>query len=427
MDQILNFGIFLTIIVEYISFFYIIFRKDFNTNSKKKVIGVIIVVILLLVGSFGKWEIAYLLLIGLISSALMAYLILEISFLDTIKLWLVAFPTLSILESIVGYIITVVLTVGAIEETIVYTMCIIAGLWLYYGVLGHRLDKEIFQMPGHIWIAISGVMFLLVGMISYFTYVLSELIHTKGGSIGLVLVTTGGFAIFVLNYVMLYYFNVNQKYRLQTEMLEQYNEQQREYFEQLLQKEQSTMQFRHDIISDLLQMQSFCEKNEYEGMERYLSEMLKDISVISKENYDVGNEIINTMLNSYFNPIKASCAIQIKGYVNNELNISQRDLCVVVSNLIKNATEAIEDCPNDSKKIVFEVRQGKQFLYIKVKNTIQWKKSFFKNNLPITTKKNKREHGFGLKNVVSVAEKYNGSYKYKIDNDYYTAEVQLQV
>lgn len=53
---------------------------------------------------------------------------------------------------------------------------------------------------------------------------------------------------------MIYYFNSQQRFQLENKMLEKYNEQQREYFEQLLEKEQKTKQFRHDIIAELVEI-----------------------------------------------------------------------------------------------------------------------------------------------------------------------------
>jgi sensor histidine kinase regulating citrate/malate metabolism len=174
-------------------------------------------------------------------------------------------------------------------------------------------------------------------------------------------------------------------------------------------------------------MQNFCKKKEYDDLEKYLSEMLDDISGISKNDYNVGNEIINTVINHYFHPIRESCKIKVSGFVDDEINIEQRDLCIVISNLVKNAVESMEKCQGDEKGIVFEVKQGKQFLHIVVKNTVDSKKLVLKNNLPVTTKKNKMMHGIGLKNIAKVAEKYCGKYSYTIEDGYYIAEVHLQI
>lgn len=427
MSQAINVLILIVIIIEYVSFFYTIMRKKLRACSRNRTIEGGMVLLFLFFISFRDWDRVRLLWLGLFVSVVVVYLLYEISLKEIIKLYFVAFPALSILESVVGYLLEVTIGLGETQRIIAYMVCIIAGLWVYYGILGRKLDREAFQMSEWIWAIISGVMFLLEGMLSYFTYVLMEISRMPQRNMGLLLLTTGGFAIFVLIYVMLYYFNIKQKYQLQSDMLEQYNEQQREYFEELLQKEQATRQFRHDVISDLLQIQNFCEKDENQKAQEYINEMLQEITNIGKKGYDVGNEIINTILNSYFTPIEKICDIKVKGFADDEIAVSQRDLCVVVSNLIKNAAEAVKQCSKESKKIVVEVSQGKQFLHIKVKNTVNTENLYIKDKLPVTSKENKEVHGLGIKNIIMTAEKYNGCYKYKLEEGCYIAEVYLEI
>ena len=427
MSQVTNVLILVVIIIEYISFFYTIMRKKLRTCSRNRTIEGGMVLLFLFFISFRDLNRVRLLLLGLFVSVIVVYLLYEISLKEIIKLYFVAFPALAILESVVGYLLEVTIGLGETQRIIAYMVCIIVGLWVYYGILGRKLDREAFQMSEWIWAIISGVMFLLEGMLSYFTYVLTEISGMPQRNMGLLLLTTGGFAIFVLIYVMLYYFNIKQKYQLQSDMLEQYNEQQREYFEELLQKEQATRRFRHDVISDLLQIQNFCEKDECQKAQEYINEMLQEITNVGKRGYDVGNEIINTILNSYFAPIEKICNIKVKGFADDEIAVSQRDLCVVVSNLIKNAVEAVKQCSKESKEIVVEVSQGKQFLHIKVKNTINTENLYIKDKLPVTSKENKEVHGLGIKNIIMTAEKYNGCYKYKLEEGCYIAEVYLEI
>lgn len=49
------------------------------------------------------------------------------------------------------------------------------------------------------------------------------------------------------------------------------------------------------------------------------------------------------------------------------------------------------------------------------------------NKLPVTSKANKKVHGFGIKNIKMIAEKYNGCYKYEVEERYYIAEVYLEI
>ena len=163
-------------------------------------------------------------------------------------------------------------------------------------------------------------------------------------------------------------------------------------------------------------------------MENYLDEMLGEITSISSRQYDVGNEIVNTMLNYYLQPIKNKSNVVVKGYMNDELRITQRDLCIIVSNLLKNAVEAMEnDNQNEVKKVLYEVSQGKNSIYMRVENTTIIDVIRGENGIPKTTKANKEEHGIGLKNVMSVVEKYHGTYKNFVENNVYIVEIMLEI
>ena len=155
--------------------------------------------------------------------------------------------------------------------------------------------------------------------------------------------------------------------------------------------------------------------------------MLMGISQISKASYDVRNEIINTVLNYYLIPLKSNTSIKIKGFISNELNISMRDLCIISSNIINNAADALEGCSDNTREIKVEVRQGESFVLMKVKNTIMGKNIILANGIPITNKSDSELHGFGIKNIISAVEKYDGRYSYRIENSYYIAEVYLKI
>ncbi len=51
-------------------------------------------------------------------------------------------------------------------------------------------------------------------------------------------------------------------------ILEQYNEQQEEYYRNMLERETSTKQFRHDIINNLMQLQSFSKAGAYNKLNK---------------------------------------------------------------------------------------------------------------------------------------------------------------
>lgn len=427
MEILVNIIFLLLLITEYVSFFYTVLQRELREFSKKQMIWIVGVLACVAALGFGEWSMISLYVTGVLLSTGTIYLIFEVPFINVVKCCITAYLALSILENVVVFILGMAADFGEKENGIICLGCIIALLWLYYALWGRKLDKDALYLTGRVWMIVSGVMLLTFGLISYFTYILTEVTGTRKESAGVILITAGGLAIFILIYAMIYYFNTKEKYQTQRDLLEQYSEQQKQYFEDLLKKEQDTRQFRHDITAHLLQIQNFCEKGDHKAAEQYIRELLDEITLINRKGYHVGNDIIDTLLNTYLSPLASECRIKVKGYAGPETGISRADLCVIVSNLLKNAAEAVGRCTREQKEIIFEVNRGKQFLSIKVKNTADPEKISIRDGYPVTGKNDKRLHGLGIRNVKAVAASYNGSYQYCIENGYYIAEVLLQM
>ena len=95
------------------------------------------------------------------------------------------------------------------------------------------------------------------------------------------------------------------------------------------------------------------QKGLCEEESQYIKELLDEISLINQKGYSVGNDIIDTILTNYLTPISSTCTIKVTGYMDQELNISRKDLCVIVSNLVKNAVEAINNNTCTTSKTIF--------------------------------------------------------------------------
>ena len=149
------------------------------------------------------------------------------------------------------------------------------------------------------------------------------------------------------------------------------------------------------------------------------------IEDISKRNYDVGNDIVNTIINYYFRFIEGNCDIRVEGYIGEDVAIEQRDLCTITANLIKNAVEAVSQL--EWGDIVFMVNRGKKYLSINVENSFTGECVIDKAKMPKTTKKEKKNHGMGLKNVKEIVQKYEGEYNIDIKEGRFIVEVSLKI
>lgn len=418
--------LFLLINIEYVSFYYVFGGKRANIKYDWKLLVTLCISVLLLVLSIGIGNLDILCVPAIISGVLINSQIYRLRVSETIKLVLVSFPLLSILESFFEFILMYGVKLEPEYVNIVYTVVVVAIIWTYYWTIGRRIDRDAFLLPGKMSLVVAAALFAIEAMISYFTFVLVDVLQIDGEMIGLGIVIASGVVIVVLILLMIYYFNVQNKYQIENSILERFNEQQREYFEQLLEKEQRTRQFRHDIIAELIQIKNYEDRKEYEKLGSYLDEMLSDISSISKYDYDVGNEIVNTILNYYLLPIKDKCKIEVKGYISDSLDIARRDLCILVSNLVKNAVEAVEQVSDKEKYIFFEIKSGNIFLQINMRNTCAEHTGITKAGEIYTTKVDKINHGLGIKNIENTLRRYEGYAEYKIEDNCFVSEIMVK-
>jgi sensor histidine kinase regulating citrate/malate metabolism len=153
--------------------------------------------------------------------------------------------------------------------------------------------------------------------------------------------------------------------------------------------------------------------------------MLGTVEEISHSTYDVGNDIVNTVINYYFQPLRERCHIEVSGYMSEKSSIEERDLCVLSANLMKNAAERAGKMKDGEIKV--SIKEGKKYLCLQVKNSFEGEVYFDKKGLPITTKPDKRNHGIGTRNIAEVVEKNGGTYQAEAKDGMYAVEIYLKL
>ncbi len=414
-------------ILEYVSFYIVVFGRRVQVNGKR-IFGCCLSAFVLLLACLGwqEWLFDYRRIWLLFICILVLFFLFPMPFRENGKLFLASFAALALMEGILDCIVMVFGNFEPIVEMDIYAAGMLVLLWGYYILFARKGIRDIFGMSARFKVVAAVMVYILALMMNFISWFLIESSFGSGLKYLGLFVACGSIASCILLFALIYYFNGTQNYSMQIQILEKQNEQQREYFEQLLIKEQDTRQFRHDLIAELLELKNYSEKGEYGKLDDYLVEMLGDISSISKRQYDVGNDIVNTIINYYFLPIRESYDIKIRGYMDEEHFVSQRDLCILVSNLVRNAVEAVENMQNPAGEILFETQQGKRTLNIRVENTLE-KEIRFKNGFPISTKADKNNHGFGLRNVKAVVDRYRGNCLCKIENGRFVVDIFLQI
>lgn len=426
MRYVYNILLILMVCVEYLTYYYVLGGQRINirlttTRSILMVCGIIASI--LSVVSDSQLLISVIAVFFVFTLTLIIY---DLSIKKSINYMLVALPVLEMFEGIIRFFIRYYVTWGGRLVVICAIVLSTIIMWIYYVCLGKRINKDAFKLPFGVSVVISIAITMLTLMTTFFQYFLMNEESSIIGFIGFVLTIIGSIVLFIVIFGLIHYFNVQSRYQIENEILGTFNEQQRDYFERLLEKENATRQFRHDIIAELTQLRGFCARHEYEELNNYVDAMLNSISDISKSDYDVGNEIVNTILNYYLCPIGEKCRIRVNGYISDDIGISKRDLCIVLSNVVKNAVEAVEGQIEDDPYISFEISKGKMYLYIRMCNSIKEHQVLLIDGKPQTTKKDKVNHGYGIKSIEKIVDEYDGEVVYEIFENTYSIDIKMK-
>lgn len=200
---------------------------------------------------------------------------------------------------------------------------------------------------------------------------------------------------------------------------------QREYYQALLDQEQETRKYRHDMKNHFLCMESLAQHNKFQDLKDYIRRISKNISDTNL-TYRTGNDIFDILLHEYSGRCKKEgIAFYVTGTVTREILIPFDDLCILFSNLITNACEAArkaEDARN--RKVLVNIAQGHQYLGLSTGNYLKGREITL--DTP-TTKQDARNHGFGLKNIRRIAEKYGGKVTFTTKGDWLEIQVFIEI
>ena len=116
--------------------------------------------------------------------------------------------------------------------------------------------------------------------------------------------------------------------------------------------------------------------------------------------------------------------LNVKVVVPSDLKLSAYDMNIIFGNLLENAIEAQKDVKNPS--IDLEINYLMDSLVVEISNRCL-QKVIFKGGLPITTKQSVREHGYGLKNVKKVLDKYISTLEFECSDERFTVKILMKI
>ena len=175
---------------------------------------------------------------------------------------------------------------------------------------------------------------------------------------------------------------------------------------------------KHQI--NLLKTQAYVGKST-----SYLEKMEREIRVYETQN-KTGNQILDAVLTNKA-MICQNKEIELKFIVDGGALsfMEDMDVSALFGNMLDNAIESAEKQREKQKRLIWlYVTKEKQFVRIRTENYCD-EKIRFKNGMPVTTKKDRRLHGYGMKSIKSTVEKYHGSVVAAQENNWFELKILL--
>ena len=196
------------------------------------------------------------------------------------------------------------------------------------------------------------------------------------------------------------------------------------YLEQMKELDTHISMMRHEVKNHIFYIDQLLKSGNYTVLQEYVDKLKAD-NIDSAKVVSTGNTVVDVIVNqkcAYAQSL--GIGIQVAAALQETLRIDELSLCSVLGNLLNNAIEGSAGVEN--ARISLDIRTFKGYLVVTARNFVST--NVIKDNPHLlTTKKDAENHGFGLKAVEQVANRYEGSLRLEMaDQHTFSASVMMK-
>lgn len=252
---------------------------------------------------------------------------------------------------------------------------------------------------------------IIASMLSYFRYV-----ETSEQTM---LLFIGAFGMIGMNIVVFYLINdiverETQLYESRIFQLQAKN--QVEKYQSISENFDKQKKRTHEYINQIECVKSLLKQKQYSKLEEYVKEICGTLDR-ELDAIDTNNIIVNAILNTKYQEAEANGIVFVlKVNDLSGLKIEDKDMVTILSNLLNNAIEACKKCERNRRILKLKIVIEDGMIKIGVRNTFNSPILYENGEIKSTKLVRAEEHGVGIKNIIEVIEKYDGSYVIKENN-----------
>ena len=183
-------------------------------------------------------------------------------------------------------------------------------------------------------------------------------------------------------------------------------------------------QLSHDLKNHFIILKGYGKERNCEGICNYIDGVEKEYFSVKVCSW-IGNSVADMLIEQKrVQAEKERIAFDIEIVPIEEWLFTDNDTCSLLGNLLDNAIEACKRIEQNDKWISLQIEIQKNFLFIKISNSID-EMPVMKKGIPVSTKQNKKRHGYGLKSVERIVNKYNGVITFRIEQNIFEVNISF--
>ena len=191
----------------------------------------------------------------------------------------------------------------------------------------------------------------------------------------------------------------------QSRELQSFMYMQKQQYDYQLQQSVAVRRFKHDLVNHIGVVRELINEKKTEEAKEYI-DTIWNIQDVFDLKIHTGDSFLDIIVNYYsYLAAKENIEFAVLGKLSEKMPLEMFDITTLLGNILQNAFEAAIKA--DVPRIRVELVEHKEEIFIVVSNSaakrINTKTDFF-----MTFKKDKENHGFGMKNIVATVEKYHG-------------------
>lgn len=215
-----------------------------------------------------------------------------------------------------------------------------------------------------------------------------------------------------------------EKQRLKQLFLEQQIEGQRIYYQNLEASGEEVRKIRHDLKNAFAALSGYLNQGDIEAAKQFLEQKTEKLGELT---YSTGHPALDAVINAKrTRALENQIRFEAKAALPPELLLDEMDLCIILGNALDNALEACEKMLRGQGQIVLNLRKSGEMLFMEIRNTFKEKPVSGSEGF-VTTKRDKKNHGFGLKTMEQLTKKYDGSIAYEAKEGWFCLFINLNL